>query len=249
MNNDMIDIQSKTYKGIYTTIMSLKEKYNFEYYKESEKEYIDKWCDTMYLILTTNMSFLDIEKYLRNCSKYRIEVDLDIREIDFVHFVFKLACLEFNIPLETIKKRYTIPYEDVEERMFYRIELYKENWDILSIEKYIFNYLLKEEYIQVNKGYYSYYYNNIIKVYYGVNVSNKIVKKGRPSLPKILKNTSIERHKTKIRENMRKKYSIYDKLKDNLFTDDDIKKIESIFKDKDDPVLIKVKNLNNSNYE
>ena len=244
----MIDFDSETYNGVYSKIFEVKEKYNFMYYKESEKEYIEKWCDTMYLMITTNMSFLEIEHYIRNSLKYRIIVDLDIRELDFVHTVFKVACLHFGFELEDIKQRYSIPYEEVEERMLYRIEMYKENWDIKSIEKYIFNYLLKTKYIEVNEEYYTYYYNNLIKIYYGVKIPVKNNKKGRPSLPKILKNHSIEKHKKVIKENMRKKYELYYKLKDLLLTDTDTEIIESKFEDKNDPLLLKIKKLNKSNY-
>ena len=144
-----------------------------------------------------------------------------------------------------IKDRYVTPPDEVEERMMFRIELYKEGWNVEQIENYIYKYILKKETPIIDTSVYNYYTNtmNLLNIY------NKEREKriGRPSLPPLLKEYVNKKHKRKVKEGMRKRYkhsNSFESIKSNLLTNDELQVLEDMFEDKNDKLLLKLKRLN-----
>ena len=217
------------------------DKYNFKLYKETKEQCINRRTDATFLLLNTNIKFIDILQHVRN--KYNYMVTLDKPERDIIQYSYKCICLYYKIPLDEIKKRYTDNYDEVEERIMFRIELYKEGWNIEQIERYIYKYLLKEDYVEGDIEYYKHmYYNFMLRI--EIHKKEKDYKIGRPPLPYSIKQYIKSKHLCKIRDNMRKKYlysNEYEKIKDNLFTKEEV---EEILKNiKNISIINKVKNL------
>jgi len=219
----MIDEQSIEYKVIYDTIKNVFEKKKFYTYNQHKNEFMKKWADIVYLIKTTEMSFIDIDNYITENRPYREANKLDIIKRDFVNTCCKFVCLNiFNLSLDSIKIKYDEDYEKVEERMFFRITLYKEGWSIYSIEKYISKYLSKVEFDKfINIDYYEYQYKNLFIKSFRLKRKGDCSKIGRPVLPKELKDRIKNKNKEKIKALMNNKYENnkkYKKLKDKLFS-------------------------------
>jgi len=217
-------------------------KYKLNFYKNNnKKQYINKRVDYIYLLLTTNMKFIDILQKVRN--KYNRVSSLNQTEKDIMQSSFKFICLYYNIPLEDIKNRYSDKYEEVEVRMMFRIELYKEGWEIEQIERYIYKYLLKQVFIEEEIEYYKHIYHNFM-IRREIYKKEKEYKLGRPSLPKSIKEYIKSKHKHKIRNNMRLKYTYsneYERIKNNLFTKEEVEEILENIKNVN--IINKVKNL------
>jgi len=219
----MIDEQSIKYKNIRNILNFISEKTKYYTYNQDKNDFLKKWADIVYLILTTEMSFIDIDKYITENRPYREANKLDIIKRDFVNTCCKFICLNFfELSLDLIKTKYDDDYEDVDERMFFRMTLYKEGWSIYSIEKYISKYLSKVEIDNfINIDYYEYQYNNLFIKSFGLKRKQTYCKIGRPVLPKELKDKIKIKNKEKIKVRMSNKYTNnnkYEKLKDNLIT-------------------------------
>lgn len=209
------------------------DKYNFKIYKESREQWVNRRAEYNYILFNSDIPFMDIVKSVREKFNYRPCIEQSER--DFMQTFFKIVMLNNGFKLEDIKKRYKDPYEEVEERMMFRFELYKDGWDIEQIEKYISRYLKKDEYTPLDLEYYEMIYYNmmILLEIYKKEKKNKI---GRPSLPLSLKRYIKGKHIDKTREEMRKKYEYatkYEKIKDKLLTSEDLVKIESQINDKE----------------
>jgi hypothetical protein len=223
------------------------KKYNFKLYKESKEEWINKKTKICLLLLRSNMKFLDICKEVVKTMDLRVSdksiLYLDQTQKDISQNALKRISLYYNIPLNKIKERYTDNYDDVEERMMFRMELYKDGWSIEQIEKYIYKYLLKQECPNLNLEYYECIYHNIM-IYQEIYKQEKQKRLGRPSLPHSLKEYIKNKHQTKIRKVMKEKYDFFNKfenVKDNLLSKEEFKEIKSKLDNK--KILTKLYNL------
>ena len=192
-----------------------------------------------HLIINSRDKFLDICLKFKRISTSKVKPPAR----DMIQFNCKIISLMYE--LEEVKDRYTDPYDEVEERMLFRTELYKEGWNIDQIERYIYKYMYKIEYdlTETDLEEYTVRYNNVL---------NKIIeykkerekKLGRPSLPLILKNYLKTKHASKVRENMRERYKASDKyenIKKFLLTKDDLEGLTKIVTD--NKVLDKLRGL------
>ena len=152
-----------------------------------------------------------------------------------------------NYSLEDIKKRYTDHYEEVEERMMFRLELYKDGWDIEQIERYISKYLLhEEEFVLPNDIILSEGYYNIIDRLYYIRKKDNIRKKGRPSLPNSLKEYLKNKHNLKVRDMMTgiyKNSNEYKRIKEYLLSPEEIKILKELIPVEHEDILYKISNL------
>jgi hypothetical protein len=230
----MIDETSSKYMEIYDIAKNICDKTKYYTYNQTRNTFIKKWTDTVYLIMTTEMSFVDIYIYTSIIRGYRDIEKLDIMKRDFVNTDCKFVCLHFfNLSLDDIKMRYDDIYENIEERMFFRLTLYKEGWSIASIEKYINTYLSKADFDKkkINAEYYKYHYKNLFSKVLNLKIKNVISKVGRPLLPEELKNIIKLKHNEKVKTIMNHKYVNnikYEKIKTHLLTPEEF----SIIKDK-----------------
>ncbi len=202
------------------------EKYNFKTYNETKEQWINRKIDYFILLLQSNMKILDISQEVR--KKYNTILPLNKTLKDIIQHSLKLYVDYCNIPLKMIKERYTDNFEKVEERMMFRIELYKDGWTIEQIERYVYKYLLKEEYPNLELELYECLYNNIMKRQ-EIYKQEKEKKLGRPSLPSSLKEYIKNKHQIKIKDNMRQKYAFsnkYESIKDYLLTKEEIEEIK-----------------------
>ena len=124
-------------------------KFNFKFDKENKNDCINRRTCYRLLILYTNLDFITIvnkvnQRFNHICSSNQ-------QERDIMQYLFKLICLSKNIPLDKIKSRYSDNFDQVEERMLFRIELYKAGWTVEQIEKYIYKYMIKEVCQNLNK--------------------------------------------------------------------------------------------------
>jgi len=227
------------YNDIKNKILRLYDKYNFCLYRKDI--WISKFCDALYLIYTTNDSFIDIEKYLIETLGYFKAEEYIIR--DFFQYMIKCVCSELEISF--IENR-LIDYIEVEKRMNYRSMLYKNNWSINHIEKFIFK-LYDEERV-IDKVLLTKLYKDIFDTY--LRVKRVVQKrKGRPSLPEELKDLQKIKHKEEIKQLMKNKYvksKFFNKIKDSLLTNEEFNTIKRSIKD---PIIVnKLKNLLKSNY-
>jgi len=218
------------------------DKYNYMFYKYSKEYMINLRIETTFAILNSELKFLEVLEQIR--KKNKLNITMNRLEMDICQTSYKDCCLYYNISLENIKKRYSDKYEDVEERMMFRTELYKEGWSVDQIEKYIHKYLIKNS--EYNKGNElrneQIFYNYMIRR--GFYKKEREIRLGRPSLPKVLKEYIKNKHSYKLREAMRKKYDsslAYEKIKEYLFSKEEVDEIVSKIDNKN--IIEKVKKL------
>jgi hypothetical protein len=145
--------------------------------------------------------------------------------------------------VDDIKKRFADDPDEVEERMVFRIELYKDGWSVDQIESYIYKYMLKMDKPKFDEIIYKNYFHNVMTAMNIVKKERETVK-GRPSLPPLLKNYVNQKHTCKVRETMKtiyKKSEVFDSIKDSLFSKDEICKLVSTITD--EFLISKIKNL------
>ena len=231
-----IDYIVDTYKDKYIEIKNILEKIfiNRKYKIFNDLQTHLNRATTMYLLfLTTNLPFLEISNLTINkwggysCNSQMYS--------DFIQYKYKICCIvKFGINIYDTNIRYTDNVEQVDERMMFRIELYKEGWSIEQIERYICSHFFKQKELpSYNEEYFEVAYTNILlslKENRNTKFNNKV---GRPKLPQKLNDYLKLKYKDKIRENMRKKYSDlreYEELKDNLLTYKEFKLIKENIK-------------------
>ena len=234
-----IDFIIDTYKDKYNEIKNTLERiFLARNYKiiNNLQFHLNKAATMYLLVLTTNLSFLDINNLImkgENSQMYR----------DFVQYRYKMCCIvKFGMSVSDTNKRYTDNDEEVDERMMFRIELYKEGWDIEQIERYICSHFFKQKELpKYDTEYFDIFYNNILLTLNETRNNKFNNKVGRPKLPDKLKEYLRLKYKDIIRENMRKKYSDlkeYEELKENLLTYEEFKIIKE--KIKDEMILEKI---------
>ena len=236
---------SPLYKDIKKKFMHIYDKYNFVPFNNRKDNCISRWCDLIYLLYTTNLPYLDIEKYLIETLGYSVVNNYIIKDF----FQYTISILSKEIGITNINDKIE-DYEGINIRMNYRIELYKNNWSIINIEKYISKLNnITEDYYTSSEELLQILYTNIFECFLKIEKINK-VSRGRPSLPSELKIIQNNKHKGEIKKLMNDKYiksSYFDIIKNNLLTDEELLKIKSYI---DDPVIIqKLNNLLKSNYE
>lgn len=235
---------SITYNEIKKQVLCLKYKYNIKIFNYREDLGMSFLCFVLYLIKTTNLTILEIYTYLVDVLNYdTIHPPL----LEFFQYMIYIICIDINIG--EIKDR-IINFDEIKERMNYRLKLTINNWKPENSEKYIIKlYKLESNSEKYDNIIINGYYHNIFEVYFKAE-RNTIKNKGRPSLPTELKIIQNNKHKEEIKKLMNDKYiksSYFDIIKNNLLTDEEFLKIKSYI---DDPVIIQKLNiLLKSNYE
>jgi len=184
---------------------------------------ISKVKDVLYsiveLLSTTNLKILEIIKKINDL--YNTQYIINIFTKDMYHYM--VNHMAEKVCMSSIKEKYEIDYDEFQERMFFRIELYKDGWDLEQIENYICKHMLKCDYHNTDK-------DLIINLYQNITTSLKITNKdkpkkvGRPTLPVTLKKYIREKHSQKTKKNMEITYEYskrYKKIKDNLLTENE----------------------------
>jgi hypothetical protein len=235
---------SITYNEIKKQVLCLKDKYNIKIFNYREYLAVTFLCFVLYLIKTTNLMILEIHTYLVDVLNYDI---IDPPLLEFFQYMIYIICIDINIG--EIKDR-IINFDEIKERMNYRLELTINNWKQENIEKYIIKlYKLESNSEKYDNIIINGYYHNIFEVYFKAE-RNTIKHKGRPSLPTDLKIIQHNKHKEEIKQIMKNKYikSIYfDTIYSSLLTSEELLKIKSCIVD---PVIIEKLNiLLKSNYE
>jgi hypothetical protein len=210
-----------------------------------KEEYINRRIRAHILFLTTNMNIIEISEYV--LKQDGLTTPLYQSKRDFSQYNFTLRHNILNMSIEDIKKRYLDPPEEVEERMMFRIELYKDGWTVEQIENYIYKNILKQPLPKLDIKLHIHFYENTMK---RLNINKKEREKeiGRPSLPPLLKDYIRNKHRSKNKEVMRQTYKFskeFYRIKDNLLTKEDIVRLEGMFDDKNDELLLKLKELHN----
>jgi hypothetical protein len=237
-------------EGIKYCNCVLEKTFNIPFYTCKNSNY-KNICIQLYerniLLLKSNIKLLDLINMV-NIS-YNKPIIQNIQHYkDILQYTFKIHGLKQNLTLDNIKTRFNDPYKEVEERMFFRFELYKHGWSIYQIEKYIYRYLLKKPFIEsyiTNK--YIHMFNELMMLTNtSQNKQYNVV--GRPCLPISLKNHINKKNKQQIKNNMNKKYEevkLYNTLKNNLLTYEERDFILNLLPlNKDNLILInKIKNL------
>ena len=235
---------------------SIKNKLSYEFDKNNiyscfyaKKSFINYWSEIIYKIINTKVKILDAVYALRKKTKIYKDIEENIFEKDFIQYISKYLLLLFDFPLEKIKERYTFDYDEVEERMYFRLELYSNGWEHYQIENYVYKHLLKRdfdfEWDNNLIAYYKMFINNISNY---LNVKRKIcsLKKGRPPLPLSLKKYIKDKHKLKVKLIMKDIYDKskrFDSISEYLFTGDEVKYLGSVVKE--ETLLTKIKMLSN----
>jgi hypothetical protein len=164
----------------------------------------------------TDLKVLEIIKSVN--EKYDNPYILNMFTIDMHHHMTDIIAQ--TIGITNIKERYSIDYEQVKDRLFFRIELYKDGWEPEQIEHYLCKHILKCDYHNTDKALVNNMYHNLTEK---LKITNKYKdrKVGRPTLPETVKEYIKEKHSQKTRKNMELTYDYskkYKKLKDNLLT-------------------------------
>jgi hypothetical protein len=239
-------------KTIYDILDNHFENYDYKLILSNKETFKLLVSDFIVQMLETDLKFIDITLSLH--KKYNISIQYNQTVYDFYqHFGKMLANYFESMNEEKIKLRYTDDYSAVEERMFFRMELYKFGWKPPQIENYIYKYLLKrKEKLNFNNStqlqlYYNLYHNTSIKLNLVINKRINERKVGRPKLPNELKNYLKKKHLTKVRENMKhtyEGYKEYKNLKNNLLTQDEY---ELLVKSIEDYTKLKKEKMNYCN--
>ena len=235
---------SITYNKIKKQVLCLKDKYNIKIFNYREDLAMTFLCFVLYLIKTTNLSILEIHTYLVDVLNYDI-IDPYIL-VEFFPYMIYIICIDINIG--EIKDR-IINFDELEERINYRLKLTINNWKPENIEKYLIKLYKLESNSENNDNIViNGYYHNIFDVYFKAE-KNTIKHKGRPKLPDELKVLSLNKHKEEIKQIMKTKYSkstLFDIIYPRLLTPEEFNKIKSTIVD---PVILnKLEKLLKSNY-
>jgi hypothetical protein len=235
---------SITYNEIKKQVLCLKDKYNIKIFNYREDVAITFLCFVLYLIKTTNLSILEIHTYLVDVLNYDT-IDPYIL-VEFFQYMIYIICIDINIG--EIKDR-IINFDELEERINYRLKLTINNWKPENIEKCIIKLYKLENNSENNDNIViNGYYHNIFDVYFKAK-RNTIKHKGRPKLPDELKALSLNKHKEEIKQIMKNKYiknTYFDIIYPSLLTPEEFNKIKSTIVD---PVILnKLEKLLKSNY-
>jgi hypothetical protein len=209
--------------------------------------FIKYWSEIIYNLINTKTKILDAVYTSR--KKFNIYNDIDKCNFDsdFIQYTSKILLIGFGLSLDEIKERYKDECEGVEERMFFRLELYSYGSEHYQIENYIYKNLLKKEkdFVWDNNliAYYKMFINNISS-YLKIKRNICVLKKGRPPLPIKLKEYIKDKTAIKVKSTMKDIYGKskkFDTINKNLFTKDDINALSECVKD--EKLMNKIKNL------
>jgi len=215
----------------------------------AKTSFINYWAEIIYKIINTKAKIIETVYALRKKTKIYKDIEENTFEKDFIQYISKHILLMFEFPLEKIKERYTFDYDEVEERMYFRLELYSNGWEHYQIENYVYKHLLKKEldfeWDNSLIAYYKMFINNIANQ---LNIKRKIcsLKRGRPPLPLTLKEYKKNKHKIKVKLSMKdiyEKSKRFDSISKHLFTSDEVKYLENVVKE--GTLLSKIKMLSN----
>ena len=208
-------------------------------------------CSQIYdrniLLLKTNIDFITLFNMVNIAYNKDKLIDKDFFK-DIIQYMFKVHGLNQGICLNEIKKRYISSYTSVEERMYFRIELYKHGWTVHQIENYIHKYLLKEPFSEECITYkYIYMFEDLMTI---LNIESKknVKQLGRPPLPESLKKCIKNINKIKVKQNMDQIYNevkLYNKYKKYLLTKEEKDIIISLLRLKkgQEELINKISNL------
>lgn len=223
-------------------------------YKEklSNKSYIPRFNDTLevitqayknLLLLKCDIPLIDIIRILRDKYSLTLPNEDPYNEMQVYLYTLQLQKC-FNKPQTEIISRYN--KEEIDFNVKIRIELYKEGWNPIQIENYMYKNVLKKEFnYNLNVEYYNILINNIF-LKLGITRKEGYMKVGRPPLPPLIKSISKEQHLKNTKDNMRKKYSYateYENIKDYLFTKEEVDELLKIVTNKE--LVNKIKRLRN----
>jgi len=90
----------------------------------------------------SNKKIIDLNKELDR--KYKIKVSYQNYVNDYIQYMFLLLLKKLNLNYKDYEFKLNDKIEDLEERMMFRIELYKNGWTLLQIEKYMYKYFYKQ---------------------------------------------------------------------------------------------------------
>jgi hypothetical protein len=227
----------------------------FDYYKSKvplnsclsfNVEFFIKFITYNYfLYIKTDLKYVDIIKILSN--KFNLALLLNKTILEIHQFFSEVQCkLHLNQSDDKIISRYSNE-EDcnlIRKRMRVRLELYRIGWTPEKIEKYIHKYIINKEFDDnINLGWYELILINIFRKL-KISRNMPMTKIGRPPLPKAVKEIINEIHQERVKDNMRLKYkqsNKYDNIKDWLFTEEEIKKIETLLND--EVIINKIRRL------
>jgi hypothetical protein len=244
--NKLYEIKEK-YNSYYNNYKDLIiKRVNIYNYRYANKDDFIEYCSLLFLLTYhTDLSFLEIDKFLKNDIFKGWNVYETLLYKDLIQYNIKECCIiKFNTSKEFLKRKFEGSYEEIEERMFYRKELYKEGWNADQIEKYIYRYLLNNKQLILDNidEYDDLYYN----LFLSINLNRKEYKKsiGRPKLPDSIREHINIKVREKIKENMRSKYiysNMYEKIKNNLLTKDEFEILKNKIDDQN--MVEKLSNL------
>lgn len=185
-------------------------------YKMPYRKFQDILSETVDLLGFTDLKILEIVKKVN--ETYDNPYLLNFFTIDMHHHMIDI--IAETIGVTNIKERYSIDYSQVKDRLFFRVELYKDGWDPEQIEHYLCKHILKCDYHNTDKDLVNNMYHNLMEK---LKISNKYKTKkvGRPNLPETVKDYLKEKHSEKTRKNMELTYDYskkYKQIKDNLLT-------------------------------
>jgi hypothetical protein len=212
------------------------------------QKFFNRWIQYINLVLTTEMKFVDIFKLVRQRLKCLNDIKYIYLETDLIQYVCKSFCNYVNIDSEKTKERYSDNYDEVEERMFVRIELYKNGWNIDKIEHYIYKYVVKQNPVEIDLEYYNTFFSNLMIMLdiekSGLENESIQKRKGRPSIPKSLKELMNKKHTSKINENMKQIYKNskhFIEVCENNVTSEELEYLNNTIKN--DAILKKLNNI------
>jgi hypothetical protein len=225
----------------------------FKKTSESKNTYIKYSLEKYDLVHNTNKKFLEIYDQLFSIKFKHLKCfyfgNRSLYQDDFIETMYEHFCkFILNYNDEQIKIRYK-DYEATKERMFYRLHLYIHGWTFKSIEKYINNKYGLEE-VELDEFFLTMNYSNLLFVNNIKNTTKTInkYKKGRPSLPQIIKDYISEKNKEKMKKVMHDKYTFINDVKNNLLTNEEFTYINNILSKNKKNIELNKKILEKLNY-
>jgi hypothetical protein len=196
----------------------------------------------------SNKKIVELNKELD--QKYKINVYYEDYINDCIQYMFLILLKKINLNYKDFEFKLSDKIDDLEERMMFRLELYKNGWSLLQIEKYMYKYFYKKN-IKITED--GLDILNYITNYFNLQSKNITKRKGRPSLPECLRNYKKEKHINNIKNKMKiiyKQSKGFNKIKDNLLSNDEINCIKNLIKNDNkqdinikNKILIKIENL------
>ena len=188
---------------------------------------VKKVYDFVENLSLTNIKIVEFNKKLD--EKYNITYSYQKYVDDYIQYFHLILIKILKLNYKDFEFKFDDKIEDIEERMMFRIELYKNGWSLLQIEKYIYKYFFKENIIVVeNELFYLY---SLLITYFNLKPKNITKRKGRPSLPDYLREYRKQKHNNNLKNRMKivyKESGNYNKIKNNLLSIDEFNYIKKV---------------------